>query len=372
MDAAASAPFSEDNGSMRIALISTPRVGNTWIREMLSQSYDLKGNAFHSVEEEKWETFPEKCVLQIHWRRDPDFLEKLRKHGFRTVTISRHPFDVLISILHVTVYGAESEHWLLGKHGDEFGICGAMPTSSPFIEYAMSPRVEALLAVTCDWWKDPECVRTRYEDMVANPLSELTRISQVLGPPARSFEEVIERTSISKMKAMTTANHHWKGQPGLWRQFLPAEEAKKIHAVHRSTFELLEYACDPDPALTTSVADANWIRHAGEELGRKMRQVPGKDNELIELRHAREELQRVVRALEEQRDALEAFAQQHSHESIEAFLRKAAGLHPSSISIACRVDAMRTRSPKLYGLLKWMFGKAIKEPLPDPSPDSRV
>jgi hypothetical protein len=39
-------------------------------------------------------------VLQLHWHRTPELFGRLlERHGFRVVSIARHPFDVLLSIL---------------------------------------------------------------------------------------------------------------------------------------------------------------------------------------------------------------------------------------------------------------------------------
>ena len=105
-----------------------------------------------------WENLPPEVVLQLHWRRDPGFVERLSAHGFRVVTVARHPLDVLISILHFCVYESESEHWLLGAGGSEAGIYAAMPRSRAFVEYATGPRAAGLLAVTPDWWGQPGVV----------------------------------------------------------------------------------------------------------------------------------------------------------------------------------------------------------------------
>ena len=62
-----------------------------------------------------WAALPPEVVLQIHWRRTPEFQAKLNEHGFHVVTVARHPLDVLISILHFCIYESESEQWLLGE-----------------------------------------------------------------------------------------------------------------------------------------------------------------------------------------------------------------------------------------------------------------
>src|SRR5262245_18718493 len=114
---------------LRIAVISTPRAGNTWIRHLLGSAYQLPHFARHSLTDADWEALPREVILQIHWRRTPEFVAKLVHHDFRVVTVARHPLDVLISILHFCIYESESDHWLLGAGGSESEIYAAMPRS---------------------------------------------------------------------------------------------------------------------------------------------------------------------------------------------------------------------------------------------------
>src|SRR4051812_47364718 len=104
---------------MRIAVVSTPRAGNTWVRHLLATAYQVPHLARHALAHSDWKELPAEVVLQIHWRWEPGFVAKLEEHGFRVVTVARHPLDVLMSILHFCIYDSESEQWLLGAKGTE-------------------------------------------------------------------------------------------------------------------------------------------------------------------------------------------------------------------------------------------------------------
>src|SRR5437016_871723 len=79
---------------IRLAIVSTPRTGNTWLRMMLAHVYGIEHQARLCIPDHEWETFPENLLLQIHWGREQEFADKLRQHGFRVLTLARHPFDV--------------------------------------------------------------------------------------------------------------------------------------------------------------------------------------------------------------------------------------------------------------------------------------
>lgn len=252
---------------LRIAVISTPRAGNTWIRHLLRTAYQIPHLAKHSMTEEDWKTFPPEVVLQLHWRREPGFVAKLNEQGFRVVTVARHPLDVLISILHFCVFESESEQWLLGAGGSEHEIYGAMPRSRAFIEYAKGPRASELLAVTMDWWDQPNVIGVRYEDCVRDTDAELVRLEQAFGPVrCGSRAAAIEACSIGNLRATATNNHFWKGSPALWRQLLPTAEAYEISVAHRAITARFNYDVVSDTSLTSVIADRNWVQLVGEEL----------------------------------------------------------------------------------------------------------
>ncbi len=283
---------------IRIAVVSTPRSGNTWVRHLLGTAYQVPHLARHSMSDADWQALPPEVVVQLHWRRTPDFVARLAQHGFRVVTVARHPLDVLISILHFCIYESESEQWLLGAGGSEAEIFSAMPRSRSFIEYAKGPRAAELLAVTPDWWKQPGVVGVRYEDCVHDTDKEFERIEAVIGPVrCESRETVIAACSLGQLRATAINNHFWKGAPGLWRHLLPAAEAQEISAASASVLEQLGYSCDPDPGLDSLVADRHWIQLVGEELKQTLRQsteghraaLEAKDNRIAELdRHCAE------------------------------------------------------------------------------------
>ena len=109
----------------RLALISTPRTGNTWLRHMLSAIYDATELAVHRPDDINWGDLPKRCVLQIHWLRSTPFLSQLQRHNFRVVVLARHPLDVLLSILHFSLHDDSTQQWLGGALGSEACICGA-------------------------------------------------------------------------------------------------------------------------------------------------------------------------------------------------------------------------------------------------------
>lgn len=255
------APAPVGIGACRVAVVATPRSGNTWLRRLVAAVGGLAEVAGHTPAEVDWAGLPDRCALQLHWRRTGAFGSLLAEHGFRVVTLARHPLDVLISVLHFAPHEPETACWLGSEGGDESAILGATPRSAAFLEYATGPRARALLAVSREWWSAPGCLRVRYEDLVREPAAELGRAAIALGLDGRGsgLAGAVAANTLAVARASAPNQHFWQGRPGLWKLLLPAAEARRIAAAHAGSFATLGYADDPDDALDPAAADANWL-----------------------------------------------------------------------------------------------------------------
>lgn len=254
---------------VRIAVVSTPRSGNTWLRLMLNHAYrfDQHDNGelhLYNPYETPWSDLPDRCVMMTHWHRVEPLVSFLKEHRFTVVTLARHPLDVLLSILQYSPCEG-SLRWLEGMNGDERPIFHTTPQSETFLHYATSPRAQALLDVSAQWWTARGCHRIRYEDLVAEPTRTLSQLGRRFGaPPSVSFRESVEAHKLERLqttenqRAHIPARHFWQGKPGLWRSLFSADSAHRIAEAHTKVFSTLGYTCNPDPAMDASEATRNW------------------------------------------------------------------------------------------------------------------
>src|ERR1700722_13128489 len=99
---------------LRIAIVSSPRCGNSWVRMVLARALNLAEITIHNWKDIT-EELPNDCILQIHWYREPNFQSFLRKNGFRLIVLARHPLDVPLSVLHFVRYEPMTARWPEGN-----------------------------------------------------------------------------------------------------------------------------------------------------------------------------------------------------------------------------------------------------------------
>jgi Sulfotransferase domain len=348
---------------LRVAIISTPRSGNTWLLHLLSKLYHAAPLTFHSPLEIDWKTLPATCIVQLHWHPEPGFLAHLKKAEFRVVVLARHPLDVLISILHFALHDPTAR-WLEGEGGNERTIYGAMPRSTAFLDYATGPRAKALLSISLEWGSLSGCTTLRYEDLLSQTAIELTRIAQELGvAPDLPVEAAMAETTLPKLRELTKNNNHfWQGQSNLWKNLLTATEATQIARAHSDVLAKNGYCCDPDPELTGSQADANWVNIVWARLTEELHvlkhykhNVELLEKELAERRqeldYARTELGRMHGAYQGL-ECVTTNLRRHHSELLAHHNELIDGMTPAAIAMAFRVGRISKRYPQAAAFVK--------------------
>jgi hypothetical protein len=263
----------------RVAIVSTPRSGNTWLRGLLGRAFALQERAYHRPDDIEWDSLPDRFVMQIHWRRVEPFVSLLDRYGFRVVALARHPLDVLISALNYNGYTHSRETCQEGPPCASCSILGATPRSEEFLRYACNATPDHILRYSLEWWDVPGVVQVRYLDLVNRPVETMERLAADLGlhGPSAIAEAVAEFDIANRRSQVDVWHYHyWQGRPGLWRQLIVANDARRIAAAHRDVFERLGYDCDPDKALSDAEADLNWARLQHESLRQHLRDEQAK------------------------------------------------------------------------------------------------
>lgn len=239
---------------MKLLLISTPRSGNTWLRMMLADLYQLEQFAEHTPDALDWKQLPARSIVQLHWERTPEFTAQLAEAGFEALTIARHPLDVLLSILQFAAHEPQTAMWLSGRGGNEDMIHGQAVGSEAFRAYATGARAATLLSVTPQWWNVPGGLQVRYEALVRDPAQALAAVIGHYGPPLKPFDQVLPAITMDNLRAKSTNNHFWKGSPGHWKALMPADLVQAIGQAHAGVFEQLGYDWSPSANQAEALA----------------------------------------------------------------------------------------------------------------------
>lgn len=258
---------------LRLALVSTPRSGNSWLRHMLARALGLVEHGVHRPGDLAWNQLPPRSIVQIHWRPERDFCQLLAENNVRVVVLSRHPMDVLISILSFCQHDRSTLQWLDGADGNELSLQGASPTSEAFLSYAESPRAQSLLSISALWWQMPFVHRVRYEHLVFNTAGRLANLISRLGETAREpLAEVVATCSPESMQGISVDWLYdvWHAQPELWQRLVPKAEAARLYACHLSLLRTLDYTCQANPQLTSDEAQRAWERLENAALQRSL------------------------------------------------------------------------------------------------------
>ncbi len=194
----------------------------------------------------------------MHAHRTDELTDRLARHGFALPHMAREPLDVLLSILHCSAGVPETALGVNGEGGDESAIVGRSPQDPAFLQYARGPRARVPLSIAPQLWNgDAPAVRLRYEDLVADTEGSLAAAIAAPGlAPTAALDRVVQANAIDRLRVYSTA-FFWRGTPRLWRRLLTGDQADAIRRAHPPAF-CVDYACDPDPAVTARAAEERW------------------------------------------------------------------------------------------------------------------
>lgn len=247
--------------SLRVAVISSPRCGNTWVRSVLGDILELEQLAVHNYTELK--SIPDRAIVQLHWYREPGFQGFLRDYGFKTLVLARHPLDVLLSILNFIRHEPLTARWLEGNGEIPPSLIGQPPTSREFVRYATSWGAENVLSISYQWWHDPDAVKVRYEQLVQQPQQTLLRLARMFDPAACDQNGAISRFNLPFFQNLPN-KHGWQGRPGLWRELILYFDARNIYKRHKRLFDVMDYSVRPY-LLSRASALRRWKELTAED-----------------------------------------------------------------------------------------------------------
>lgn len=252
-----SAPFTF-NPSGGVAIVSTPRSGNTICQKLLEATTGMNPIGFHSFEDMRFNEIDQPHIYQIHCYPD-EALKYINNLNLKVLCLSRHPFDVLVSALHFIPNQPQTMYWLDGAIvSDHLKFKEMTPASKQFLDWALGSSGEALLGISKEW-QSKDAIKIRYEDLISQPEDTFEHVLDEIDYPIN--DELRQKiTQIMQSGLKNRQNQHfWRGKSGNFQQLIPAEYVELLYNKYKGVFETLGYE---KPVSTLSGADAehNWSR----------------------------------------------------------------------------------------------------------------
>jgi len=218
---------------LRILIASSPRMGNTWLRHLLSRLYGVPGRhvqfAGTGLQPERI-AFPEEdCVCHEHFFPHRNVLDLVRREKLYLITMLRHPADAFYSLYRYC--NQRSDHY--GSREDVAPIVG-VPFSHERVYENFARLMEAwILARMTAWrksgWEDGQgpaqpgsgkAIPVRYEDLLLDTETTLRGLTGRIRPVSQeTIREAIDYCRIDRMRSRSAelADVCRKGQVNQWK-----------------------------------------------------------------------------------------------------------------------------------------------------------
>ena len=237
---------------MKIIVVGTPKTGNTWVKHLLADLYNLPVVTLKpEFDADEAAAAGPNWISHQHYLPKQALLTWAKANGVIFITAIRHPADVLISLWHhiqkrkgknAEIKQAAS---ILGQTGD----IGSDTTLS-FVENDFHVYLNLSIA----WLQVPGAIALRYEDLWTQPLETLARLTDTIEP--RSLESLKLSLCACELGLMQQLLDPEKklirrGGTGGWREILPEKIKEALARLdpYPAQFAALSYSMDEsDPA----------------------------------------------------------------------------------------------------------------------------
>jgi hypothetical protein len=244
-------------GSMRIALLGSPRCGNNWVRRVLSDVLGYPHFAAHSVGEFPKE-LPSDCILNIHALNEPVNKAFFERHSCKIIVLARHPLDIFVSVLQFSRDEPAVHKWLDGSCRIPYDAASLCPDDASFIDWMTGTGAKTLLSVSLSWWQGAESIRLRYEDLVARPHETFNSIFDYLGVKcANSLDAALDKYTVAYFAELK--NHGWLGRPEIYRKLITSPNCERVFAAQVEYFMTMGYSAWGDDDLSHERAKEQYF-----------------------------------------------------------------------------------------------------------------
>ncbi len=201
---------------MRIIVSSPSKMGNKWIKCLLSRIYNLEwiiGDESPNTNIEKFsrfvseDRFPDNTIFHQHCRYKPYLCDVIDEIPAHSVTIVRDPYDTFVSLYHWIQSRTEHDREkgrVRSQPRPRDGLLGKAIDDPAILDY-LAERYGEHLRRADEWLHSGRAIVVRYEALHEDAVSELTRATDAIAPVDRArIDAAIESCSVDNMRKMST------------------------------------------------------------------------------------------------------------------------------------------------------------------------
>jgi hypothetical protein len=200
---------------MRIVISSPPKMGNKWIKCLLSRVYDLQwiiGEDSPDTNIERFDLFvsegrfPDNTIFHQHCKYKPKICDVIDEIPAHLVTIVRDPYDAFVSMYHwiQTRTDYDRERGRVRKKQRPRDAMVGKAIDDPLILEYLADGYGQQIQRAHEWVHSGRAIVVRYEDLHRDPVDALTRVTNQIEPVDRArIEQAIEACSVENMRKMS-------------------------------------------------------------------------------------------------------------------------------------------------------------------------
>jgi hypothetical protein len=263
----------------RILIAATEKTGNTWLKLLLSQIYDLPtpyiGQDFSEAEAD---SLGNRWVIHQHFLPERPLLAWAAATQTHLLTMIRHPADTLVSLYHYCCNYAD-------HYKDDAAIrralvadAGEREATAEFAHHVvdgelirtLQERIMCDLNISISWIRSERSSIVRYEDLRAEPLTTLNGLAASIRPVSRDrIEQAIEACDIRILRENYAVDSRFfrRALIGEGRSVLPVEILRRFaeEEPFRSQLAFLGYEIELDEIAPQRVLRGQTPNQSSEE-----------------------------------------------------------------------------------------------------------
>jgi hypothetical protein len=200
---------------MRIVISSPPKMGNKWIKCLLSRVYDLQwviGEDSPDTNIERFELFvsegrfPDNTIFHQHCKYKPKICDVIEEIPAHLVTIVRDPYDAFVSMYHwiQTRTDYDRERGRVRKKERPRDAMVGKPIDDPLILEYLADGYGQQIQRAHEWVHSGRAIVVRYEDLHRDPVAALNHVTNQIEPvDTARIENAVEACSVDNMRKMS-------------------------------------------------------------------------------------------------------------------------------------------------------------------------